>query len=68
MMKNVKLNQLATQLHFKKLTAEGLKEMGSFNLVDGDENFIAIICVPVNEFRRRQIDSICHAMNNAMGK
>lgn len=66
-MEDVELKQLVTQLHFKKLTPEKLREMGSFNLVQ-DGEFIAIMCVPVNEFKRKQIDSLCHAMNNAMGK
>ena len=44
-----------------------IKQGGSFNLI-ADGEFLAIVVIPASAFRKDQIQGICVAMNQAMGK
>ena len=67
-MKDVNFTKFITSAHFKKMTIEELRESASFNLVDDDGKFIAIVVVPASAFKKDQIQGLCSQMNAAMGK
>ena len=67
-MKDISLSKFGTKLHFKKLTAEELRDSGSFNLVDNDGKFVAILVVPASAEKRFQLQALCGQMNAALGK
>lgn len=67
-MKDIPLSKFGTNLHFKKVTAEDLRQDGSFNLVDEKGNFVAILVLPASAEKRFQIQSLCSQMNSALGK
>jgi len=62
-MENIPLTSFGAKIHFKKLTAESLRKSKSFNLVDGEGEFVAQLVVPVSPFQRMQINSIAEAGN-----
>jgi len=67
-MKDISLSQLATKLHFKRLTVEDLKRGGSFRLVDDEGNFVAMVMVPLSAAKRAQLEALASQMNAALGK
>ncbi len=67
-MKDISLTKFGTNLHFKKVTAEDLRQGGSFNLVDDKGEFVAIVVVPASAEKRFQIQGLCGQMNAALGK
>jgi len=62
-MKDIPLKQFTTKVHFKKMTAEDLRKSPSFNLVDENGEFVAIVVVPVSPFRKNQIQNLAEAGN-----
>lgn len=67
-MREVSIAKFATQLHFKKMTADDLRNSGSFNLVDDDGCFVAILVVPASAEKKGQFQALCGQMNAALGK
>jgi len=67
-MRDVPLAELASKIHFKKLTAEELRKSPSVNLVDENGEFVAILFVPFAPFPRQQVNSIAEMGNHALGK
>lgn len=66
-MKDVELKGLVTGLHFKRMTAEDLKNSASFNIVN-DGEFVGIFVVPASGEKRSQIQGLCSQMNGALGR
>ncbi len=67
-MRDIALMDFATKVHFKRITPEQLREGGSFNIVDGSGLLIGIFAVPISDFKKSQIQSVCTQMNMAVGK
>ena len=65
-MKIVQLKDLATKLHFKKMTADDLRKSGSFTLSENG-SFIGIMVIPASAVKRQQIEAMCSQMNNSLG-
>lgn len=67
-MRDIPITKFGTNLHFKKVTPEGLKQGGSFNLVDDKGDFVGIFVVPASAEKKHQFQSLCSQMNAALGK
>ncbi len=67
-MRNVVLKTFAANVNFNRLTADGLRAEGSFNVVDEDGKLVGIFAIPLSGFKQQQIQSLCDGMNQALGK
>ena len=65
-MKEVDLHKFATQLHFKKLTADDIRNNPCFSLIE-DGNFVAFVVIPASADKKCQIEGICGEMDVARG-
>ncbi len=66
-MKDIVIKDFATGLHFKRITADKLRQSPSFNLVDEEGKFVAVVVVPASFEKREQIQALCGQMNVALG-
>jgi len=67
-MKDISLLQFGRDLQFKRLGVEELKQKGSFNLVDDNGQFVAMVVVPASAFKKQQITALAEAGNAALGR
>lgn len=67
-MRDIRLTDFGTKIHFKKLTAEELRQSGSFNLVDENGEFVAMVIVPASALKRKQFRNLADQGNLAVGR